>query len=75
MAKYRYIGDKNAPDSTKLMGRVRFKKGGPHVDVTDPRILAKLQGGMAGFISEDDEKAKKSAKASKAAKKKAAKAK
>jgi len=75
MAKYRYVGDKEAPESTKLMGKVRFKKGGPFVEVTDERILGKLRGGMAGFISEEDEKAKKAAKKSKAAKKKAAKAK
>lgn len=63
--KYKWVPGKDAPESTKFMGVVRFRKKGPFVDVTDPDVLKKLENHQE-FLSE--EKAKK-----KAAKKKAKK--
>ena len=40
--KYQWNPDKGAPESTKFMGRVRFRNKGGYVDVTDPMVLKKL---------------------------------
>jgi len=69
---FEYVGNgENSPESIKFMGKVKFKLKGKPVDVTDPAIIAKLQGNKSFKVKLGRPPAKKKAAKKAPAKKKA----
>ena len=64
MAKYQYIGDgADSPERIMFMGQIAFTLNHKGVEVTDPKIIFKLEGNKSFKLMVDAKPVKKAVKA------------